>query len=286
MLQRSVSNPDERPMTPEIFSIGSLPIHCSYYPSDPGDPLVLFLPGIATHGGLYGTFLSALARRGFNVVAIDPRGHGLSGGARGHYTVAETVADVRAVLDHCSDRVSGPVALMGYSIGSPLALAVAEAEPGVSALLCHTMLLGGQPPDWLHALGWQALGVTSAWLPGWRVDLRHMLDIDSLLNQARHARWLRDDELLVWSYPLSTLASVFGHRHRAFDETLPFRAAVMTGDRDEVVPISYTRRLVSRLTHDFEAVEVAGGGHMLPFTDGETLADHSAEWLHGALGTA
>ena len=147
-------------------------------------------------------------------------------------------------------------------------------------------MLGAHPPDLFHAVGWQTLGWTNLLLPGWKVDLAHLLDVDSLLCEARHGRWLREDELLVWEYPVSTLASVFGHRHRALSEVLPFRAAVFTGERDEVVSPAYTRRLLEHLAHPFDTLEIEAGCHMLPFTRAQELARHSAGWLAQALSVA
>jgi alpha-beta hydrolase superfamily lysophospholipase len=269
---------------PETVKVGDLPLHCEFYPAAASAPLVLYLPGIATYSALYREFLTALAGHGFNVVGMDLRGHGYSGGPRGHYMVEEVVEDARAVLAHFAARVSGPQQVIGYSIGAPLALAVAEAEPRVSAVLCHSLLLGHLAPDWLHLLGWQGLRWTNLFLPGWKVNLRTLLDLDRLLRQTAYAARLGGDERLVWDYPVRTLASVFAHRHRVATDLQHFRAGVVVGEHDEVVTPGYTRRLLERLAHPFDCIEMAGACHMAPFHAGRALARLSAGWLHVAPG--
>jgi len=268
---------------PETAYIGPLPLYCELHEAAPSDPLVLFLPGIATHTALYREFLDAIARQGFNVVGVDLRGHGRSNGDRGLFTVDEVVEDVSAVIDHYGERFSGPIAMLGYSFGSPLALAAAEADDRIKALLCNTLMLGSHPPDWFHFLGWQALGWTSVTLPHWRVNLRSLLDVDRLIFNSHHTKWIADDGLLVWEYPVKTLASVFGYRHRAYKEQLPFRAAVLTGEHDEVVRPNYTKTVLEQLTHRFESQVVPEMDHMGPFVMTEELAATSAAWLRRLL---
>ena len=277
---------DTRTTTPETAYVGPLPLYCELHESAPKDPLVLFLPGIATHTGLYRNFLDAIARQGFNVVGVDLRGHGRSNGDRGLFTVDEVVEDISAIIDHYGERFNGPVALLGYSFGSPLALAAAEADDRVRALVCHTLMLGSHPPDWFHFLGWQALGWTSITLPHWRVNLRSLLDVDQLIFNNKYTSWIADDGLLVWEYPVKTLASVFGYRHRVFKEQLPFRAAVLTGEHDEVVRPSYTKSVLGRLTHRFESQVLPEMDHMSPFVQTEALAATSAAWLRRLLSGA
>ncbi|QKK11517.1 MAG: alpha/beta fold hydrolase [Pseudomonadota bacterium] len=67
--------------------VGDLPIHCEVFASAPAAPLLVFLPGISTYSALYAKMLYRLSQHGFNVVGIDLRGHGHSGGPRGEYTV-------------------------------------------------------------------------------------------------------------------------------------------------------------------------------------------------------
>jgi pimeloyl-ACP methyl ester carboxylesterase len=263
--------------------LGLLPIHCEFYASDPEDPLLLFLPGLTTYCALYGEFLSALAQQGFNVVGIDPRGHGFSGGKRGTYTVEQIVADCGAVIDHFSEEISGPVVVMGYSIGSPLALAVAEADARIKALVCGTLMLGSNPPDWIHLMGWWSLEMAAYWTPGMTVDVRRVLPMEDLARTTRFGVHYLNDKHLVWEYPVTTLSSVFNHRHQALNKSLPFPAVVITGDRDEVVPPDYQQRLLGNMKHHFDFALLEDATHMAPDNRAVELAQLTSDWVHQAL---
>lgn len=264
--------------------VGDLPIHCEVFASTPEAPLLIFLPGISTYSALYAEMLYRLSQHGFNVVGVDLRGHGHSGGERGAYTVDEVTEDIRGVIDHFTTRFRGPVMLYGYSIGAPLALAVAENDTRVEALLCHTLFVSEHAPDLLHLWGWHWLQHLSFFLPHLRLPLRRLFNLQDLIPQRRFHKLIADDPLLVNSYPLLTLASVFNRRSRAVREQLPFRAAILSGDHDELVPFSYLERLTAKLTHPLDLIRVAGGTHMLPFWEPDRCADLAAAWLQGKQG--
>ncbi|HLT27936.1 MAG TPA: lysophospholipase [Zeimonas sp.] len=83
--------------------------------------------GLGEHAGRQRNVAAFLARRGFDVVAFDHRGHGRSGGARGALrTQDDLVEDLCAVIDTAS---SAPVLLVGHSMGGLVALRHALAHP-------------------------------------------------------------------------------------------------------------------------------------------------------------
>lgn len=259
--------------------IGDLPIHCEVFSADAHAPLLIFLPGISTYAALYAEMLYRLSRHGFNVVGVDLRGHGHSGGPRGLYTVKEVMSDISAVIDHFSPRFRGPVMLHGYSIGAPLALAVAESDPRVRALLCHTLFLSERAPDLLHLWGWHWLQHLSFFFPHTHLPLRRLFHLQDLIPERKFHKLMAEDPLLVNDYPLMTLASVFNRPSRVTREVMPFRAAILSGDKDELVPLRYLKRLVTEVTHPFDLIPVVGGNHMLPFWQPGRCADLAAEWF-------
>src|SRR5437667_236067 len=76
--------------------VGGVPIHWERSAPAAGAPrgVVLLAHGYAEHVGRYRDFIVHLAARGLAVAAVDHRGHGRSGGPRGHCRdFAEFVAD-------------------------------------------------------------------------------------------------------------------------------------------------------------------------------------------------
>ncbi|MGI9823046.1 alpha/beta fold hydrolase [Agromyces sp. Marseille-Q5079] len=77
---------------------------------------------------------NALAEHGFDVVHYDRRGRGESP-ADQPITLAQTIADLRALTDLLTEGADDAVALFGNSSGGAIALAAADAGLPVSALV-------------------------------------------------------------------------------------------------------------------------------------------------------
>jgi alpha-beta hydrolase superfamily lysophospholipase len=81
--------------------------------------VVLIVHGYAEHLGRYREFVDHLGARGIATAALDHRGHGRSGGPRGHCRdFAEMVADLRTLADMTEEWWPGvPRVLFGHSMG-------------------------------------------------------------------------------------------------------------------------------------------------------------------------
>ncbi|MFW1678398.1 alpha/beta fold hydrolase [Pontibacter sp. JAM-7] len=264
----------------QAFNVGASAVHCELYEYGADAPLVLFLPGMGTYSELYAELLYKLSREGFNVVAIDPPGHGYSGGDRGHYTVEQMSHAVSAVLDVLQQRYNGAVMVYGYSIGALLAVALAERDPRVQAVLCHTLLLPDRAPDLMHRMGWNWLWGSALWFPTYKVPLKSFLDFERLLGDHPAVDELLKDPLMVYDYPLQTLASLFNYRCKIVRQEMPFDLLVMHGDRDEVLPLSYSQALQSFCKHPVQVAELKRQGHITPWLWPERMVRRAARWLH------
>ena len=104
---------------------------------------VYVLHGVAEHSGRYEHVGSALAGRGFETVATDHRGHGRSGGRRGH------VDRWSQYLDDVEDQMAEirglglPVVMLGHSLGGLMALSYCvEGRPAPDLLAVSAPALG------------------------------------------------------------------------------------------------------------------------------------------------
>ena len=77
--------------------------------------------------------------QGFNVVGFDPRGHGLSSGLRGDYTINEIVDDTLAVVKYARERFGSKVAVAGSSQGGMVAFYAAARDDSIAAAVCHNI---------------------------------------------------------------------------------------------------------------------------------------------------
>ncbi|HET6875732.1 MAG TPA: alpha/beta hydrolase [Acidimicrobiales bacterium] len=121
-----------------VMSDGWVIRACERGPKD--GPAVVLLHGITLGAAVWPYQLSALADAGLRVIAIDQRGHGLSGGIAtldeepgsrpSGLTLARMATDVREILD-ALDLES--VTVVGHSMGGMVTLELLRADPELAA---------------------------------------------------------------------------------------------------------------------------------------------------------
>ncbi len=261
------------------FCVGSKAVHCELYEYSTDAPTIVFLPGIGTYCELYAELLYKLSQRGFNVVGVDPLGHGYSAGARGRYTVVEMCEAISDVLTVLQQRFSGPFGIYGYSIGALLAMAAAEKDDRFSAVLCGTLLVPDVAPDLTHRMGWNWTWTSALFMPNVKVPLKSFVDFEQLLQGHPAGAEINQDPLIVFDYPLKTLSSLFNYRCKIVRHEHDFAAAVLHGDKDEVLPVSYTKRVMQYCEQPMELLVMERQGHMTPFLQPELVVEMAAQWF-------
>lgn len=128
---------------------------------------VAFIHGLGEHLGRYEHVGAAFAAAGYALMGVDLRGHGRSGGPRGHAPSADSVLqDIDLLLQHVRERYAGlPVFLYGHSLGAiqvlyyglrrkPDLAGVIASAPALHTALEHqpvklmmARLLGGLAPE-------------------------------------------------------------------------------------------------------------------------------------------
>lgn len=86
--------------------------------------VVCIVHGIGEHAGRYDRMAMRMQENKIAVLSMDLRGHGLSGGKRGHCAPRETVlSDVDQLIQEAGTRYPGvPVILYGHSMGGNIVL--------------------------------------------------------------------------------------------------------------------------------------------------------------------
>ena len=119
---------------------------------------VLLLHGYAEHCGRYSGVVDRLAEAGFDTWRFDYRGHGRSGGRRGHvYRFEDYFEEIRVFRDRFfAATPSVPRFMVGHSHGGLLTLNFAAQEPqGFAGLALSSPFLGFglKVPGWKAAAG-------------------------------------------------------------------------------------------------------------------------------------
>jgi len=129
------------------FHVQRVPAAGDTAATDTAAPTAVHVHGLAVDNltGMYCTLAAPLAAAGIASVLYDQRGHGLSERPPAGYALADSVADLDALLDALD--LPGPVHLVGNSYGGAVALAHALARPERVARL--VLIEGHLPvPGW------------------------------------------------------------------------------------------------------------------------------------------
>jgi alpha-beta hydrolase superfamily lysophospholipase len=150
--------------TESLARKGRLAIHYHRWtPARPAGRRLLVVHGLGDHGGRYRHLAEAAGRRGWEVLAPDLRGHGRSGGQRGHVRRFRDYLDDLEAIVRQHDGEDLPLAVFGHSMGGLVATHLVarrhrHADKGLAsaaALALSSPLFGiAQPVAW----PWRALG--------------------------------------------------------------------------------------------------------------------------------
>ncbi len=162
----------------------------------PAKPLgcLVISHGFGEHCGRYSKLVDTLMRIGVTTIRYDLRGHGHSGGKRGHASSYEKYLDD---LDHVIELARDvspalPTFLFGHSMGGGLVLNYALRRGGNLAGIISSspwLRLAFPPPAWKVLLAQMIVGV----LPGFRIATN--LDATKLSHDPEVAKTLEQDSL-------------------------------------------------------------------------------------------
>ncbi len=242
---------------------------------------IVFQPGSGSYGRFYFLACALLARRGFEVLAIDRPGHGASEGARGDCTVEEALEVAAAAIAYARRESARPVVLMGSSLGGLLTVfaLLAGLEPDLA--VAHNFVYPGK----LFSLRLRA-----RWIARYRsrpyplTELVH--GFERLSADPGAAAYLRErsDPGAAWALSARSVASLFAWRSPAPRRAPP--ALVLTGERDAAIPAWATRCFAwwSGLP-GYELRVMPGAGHLLFHDHAADTVALIAQWLGARIGT-
>jgi alpha-beta hydrolase superfamily lysophospholipase len=120
---------------------------------------ILLLHGWSDHAGRWTGAAERLRDAGYAVYLLDQRGHGRSGGRRGHLSrFSQLLGDLQAFRRAVRRRHTElPQILLGLSFGGLVVLRYLETQPGdpiaAAVVSCPWLALATAPPTWKLVLG-------------------------------------------------------------------------------------------------------------------------------------
>jgi pimeloyl-ACP methyl ester carboxylesterase len=247
-----------------------------------GDPVVICIHGLSTPSFVFAATERSLVSLGFRVLTYDLFGRGYSARVAGRQNAAFFRTQLQDLLAH--QGITGPVAVLGFSMGGQIATDFAARDDRVERLIlvAPTGLVDMPPRHWI----WTA-PVIGDWLTrvfGGIALRRELVEHKSLATVIPDFEDRQAAETQMRGYLPALLSSrrhmlsrmaLDEHRWVA-DDAMPVLA--IWGAGDPVIP----RRAMSelaRLNPVVEHVEIKGAGHNLLQTHPSEVAAALTEFL-------
>lgn len=246
---------------------------------------VLLTHGLGEHAGRYAHVATALAARGFRVIAYDLRGHGRSSGRRADVARYEQfLDDLRALLAQApwSGR---PVFLFGHSLGGQVTLRYLQRDrPAVAGAIVASpwLRLAFAPPRWKVAMARAAL----RFAPGLRFSTG--MRLDRLSRDEAHLRGMADAHLMVQRISARMFFAVEEAGERALREAGELRVPLLLlhGDADPITHWQTTEALCRAPGPAEKSLKIYPGVLHEAHNDvgRDVVLRDVADWIEGRLG--
>jgi alpha-beta hydrolase superfamily lysophospholipase len=132
--------------TGELTAPDGIKIFYRQYQAESERARMVISHGLGEHSGRYANVIERVLPKGISVWAPDHRGHGQSGGQRGHVlNFVQYLTDLREILNLVKkdSPTETPCFLLGHSMGGLIALYFAQRYPGmIDALVASSPCLG------------------------------------------------------------------------------------------------------------------------------------------------
>ena len=248
-------------------------------------PTIVFVPGTAAYGLVYGNFLAALGDAGFNVVSFDPRGHGQSGGKPGSYTIQEIISDTRATIDYARKRFGDDIFLSGSSQGGIVAFYTAATDERLSGVICHNAADLADPknlnmtthPRITRMFKYVIMGLAKI-APETKISIARYFALLSKGENAAKERMAKDPYMQK-VITLKALASLSSAKMARSVEKITTPVLMLHAGNDTIFPQSLSEHLHGRLTCDKQLSVYDGLGHFLFSEHVENVIPDIKSWV-------
>lgn len=273
----------------KLIQSGNLKINIDIYTADKAAPTLVFVPGTSVYGLCYAEVLYEIAKEGYNIIAMDPRGHGRSEGSRGDYTIEELMFDVENVVKYAKKNFNEKVSLMGSSQGGIVCFYLAAKGIKVDSMICQnfadlqweeTHTIARYPK--LAKLGQPIIKFAGSILPNVKVSTLSYLDLKSIKIKyfGNLRNFIVEDPFTISKISLRAARSLVNAKMAKTVEEITMPLFVFQGDKDIVFPLNYTKKLYNRLTCPKQMKVYKGCDHAIMVENVDLIKQDLIDWLN------
>lgn len=275
-----------QPETVTVLSRGNR-LYGRLWEVDAGSPTLLLLCGLGFHTFEYELLAPLLYVAGYNCLSFDYRGHGMSEGRRGDWTLRDLADDSRSALDMVRLRHRGKIGVFGNSLGAMAGILAATQDERISSLVasnCPARLADFMLTP-LRTVLYRAAKVVGLALP-LRINVNHFYAYEQLIADARWLETIRSDARITEARRLSLTAYqslLDDWDATTMVEKLGKPLLIVQGRNDALQPASESERIYEAASPPKE-LAVLDTGHLPNLEAPEALARLLSNWFAKTLG--
>ena len=272
-----------------------LKIHLDIYDNGAKlDKTVIFIHGTSIYSRFYAEFCYELLKKGFRIILPDMRGHGLSEGKRGHFTMSEHVKTIYDVVSYVKERFGDKIAVMGSSLGGITSIYSISNDPRIKTAICHNAAIFDEKAHkkiaktkGIKRLATPLVPFMAKIAPKFSINVFNYLPPESLTSSEdgfKLLEYISEDKLFSMKYTLTSLKAQLTEAMPNPIETIKNPIMIINGSEDALFSVDYMEEIYDRLTCDKKKLEIIQGAtHFLfqEFID-ETLKT-IVSWLNETL---
>jgi acylglycerol lipase len=220
-------------------------------PETPAKAAVCLVHGLGEHSGRYAHVAAALNDAGYALLGFDLRGHGKSGGTRGHTPSYDALMDdIGRLLDEAAKRYPGqPRFLYGHSLGGNLVLNYAlRRKPAIAGVVSTSPAIrtANPPPALQLALGKIMYGIKPD------MQMANGLALDGLARDPEVIRAYISDPLVHNKISVRLALDMLqaGEWALAHAAEFPFPLLLVHGSADKLTSAAASQEFAARVRGD------------------------------------
>jgi pimeloyl-ACP methyl ester carboxylesterase len=287
LLKDEKINIDRNSFTETYIEAHGIKLHLDVFSAGHNAPTVVFIPGTAVYAKFYIEVMYKLYLQGFNVVGFDPRGHGLSSGRRGDYTINEIVDDTLTVAKYARERFGGKIALIGSSQGGMVAFYAAARDNSIAAAVCHNIAdLNGKdnlvlskvrPPRFMVPFA----GFMANLYKSYSIPITLYLDLSKEKSRSGidALTLINKDPLAVKWISLRALGSLMRTDLAKPVEKITVPVMLIHADKDSIFPQAYVENIFNRLTGKKKYLLFKNTEHLVMTNNVDEVVPPITAWL-------
>lgn len=255
--------------TEDFIVSGNTRLHLDIYESARTDPIIIFLPGTGVYSEFYSEFMTALNKAGYNVIGIDYRGHGHSGGKRGDFTFDELIEDIQHVISYVIERFNEGIGMVGTSQGGVLAFYTETIDPRIKSVVSHNAVLLSRDAPKLARYPLLVKYFSFFWdllvklFPNLCLPISSYIDPNKIFEGKIHLRQALSNPMVVKKYTLRAITSLKKAKPKKEISSIKTPTMFISGERDQIVSPYYSLLIFNELTCLKEFCLIPDAGHML-----------------------